>query len=75
MLGPSPDWIVGVSALEMCQINCTWIDNKVCTWMYDKVCTWIYDKVSTWIYDKVCTWIYDKVCTWIDNFGIYMDIC
>jgi len=44
MLGPSPDWIVGVSALEMCQINCTWIDNKVCTWMYDKVCTWIYEK-------------------------------
>ncbi|XP_023341710.1 spondin-1 [Eurytemora carolleeae] len=32
MLGPSPDWIVGVSALEMCQINCTWIDNKVCTY-------------------------------------------
>ena len=31
MLGPSPDWIVGVSALEMCQLNCTWIDNKVHT--------------------------------------------
>jgi len=28
MLGPSPDWIVGVSALEMCQLNCTWIENK-----------------------------------------------
>jgi len=28
MLGPSPDWIVGVSALEMCQANCTWLDRK-----------------------------------------------
>jgi len=28
MLGPSPDWIVGVSALEMCQANCTWMDRK-----------------------------------------------
>jgi len=28
MLGPSPDWIVGVSALEMCQANCTWLDKK-----------------------------------------------
>ena len=28
MLGPSPDWIVGVSALEMCQANCTWMDKK-----------------------------------------------
>ena len=29
MLGPSPDWIVGASALEMCLANCTWLDNKV----------------------------------------------
>ena len=29
MLGPSPDWIVGVSGLEMCQANCSWIKNKV----------------------------------------------
>ena len=28
MLGPSPDWIVGVSALEMCLTNCTWLDHK-----------------------------------------------
>jgi len=28
MLGPSPDWIVGISALEMCQANCTWLDKK-----------------------------------------------
>jgi len=28
MLGPSPDWIVGVSALEMCMANCTWLDKK-----------------------------------------------
>ena len=28
MLGPSPDWIVGVSALEMCLANCTWLDKK-----------------------------------------------
>ena len=29
MLGPSPDWIVGASALEMCLTNCTWLDHKV----------------------------------------------
>ena len=28
MLGPSPDWVVGVSALELCQANCTWLDKK-----------------------------------------------
>merc|ERR1719391_435581 len=28
MLGPSPDWIVGLSALEMCQANCTWMEEK-----------------------------------------------
>ena len=28
MLGPSPDWIVGVSALEMCLANYTWLDHK-----------------------------------------------
>jgi hypothetical protein len=29
MLGPSPDWIVGVSALELCFKNCSWITEKV----------------------------------------------
>ncbi|XP_022235881.1 spondin-1-like isoform X2 [Limulus polyphemus] len=28
-LSPSPDWIVGVSALELCMKNCSWITNKV----------------------------------------------
>ncbi|KAL7645703.1 UNVERIFIED_CONTAM: hypothetical protein RMT77_002580 [Armadillidium vulgare] len=28
MLGPSPDWIVGVSALELCFENCTWVGQK-----------------------------------------------
>ncbi|XP_069946228.1 spondin-1-like isoform X2 [Cherax quadricarinatus] len=28
MLGPTPDWIVGVSALELCLRNCTWVDQK-----------------------------------------------
>lgn len=23
-LAPSPDWFVGVSALELCNVNCTW---------------------------------------------------
>ncbi|CAF3884016.1 unnamed protein product [Rotaria sp. Silwood1] len=27
MLGPSPDWITGVSALDLCLPNCTWLDN------------------------------------------------
>lgn len=29
MLGPSPDWIVGVSALELCLKNCSWSPEKV----------------------------------------------
>ncbi|XP_035212989.1 spondin-1-like isoform X3 [Stegodyphus dumicola] len=29
MLGPSPDWIVGVSALELCLKNCSWVGEKV----------------------------------------------
>ncbi|XP_053986633.1 spondin-1 isoform X2 [Hylaeus volcanicus] len=28
MLDPSPDWIVGVSGLELCQANRTWIEHK-----------------------------------------------
>ena len=28
MLGPSPDWIVGVSGLELCLKNCTWAEEK-----------------------------------------------
>lgn len=28
MLGPSPDWIVGISALELCLANCTWMDRQ-----------------------------------------------
>lgn len=27
-IDPSPDWIVGVSNLELCNWNCTWIANK-----------------------------------------------
>lgn len=29
MIDPSPDWIVGVSGLELCLTNCSWIENKV----------------------------------------------
>ncbi|KAK6619736.1 hypothetical protein RUM43_012496 [Polyplax serrata] len=29
MFGPTPDWIVGVSGLNLCQRDCTWIENKV----------------------------------------------
>ena len=28
MLGPSPDWIVGVSGLELCLRNCTWAGRR-----------------------------------------------
>ena len=28
MLGPSPDWIVGISSLELCLANCTWMEKK-----------------------------------------------
>lgn len=26
---PSPDWIVGVSGLELCRRNCSWVEYKV----------------------------------------------
>lgn len=26
---PSPDWIVGVSRLELCLRNCSWVEHKV----------------------------------------------
>ncbi|XP_054267798.1 spondin-1-like isoform X2 [Macrosteles quadrilineatus] len=29
MIDPSPDWIVGVSALELCLRNCSWVESKV----------------------------------------------
>lgn len=28
-LGPSPDWMVGVSALELCQSDCSWVTQRV----------------------------------------------
>ena len=28
MIGPSPDWIVGVSGLELCLSNCSWVTSK-----------------------------------------------
>ncbi|KAF3428739.1 hypothetical protein E2986_10824 [Frieseomelitta varia] len=28
MIDPSPDWIVGVSGLELCLANCSWIEHK-----------------------------------------------
>uniref|UniRef100_A0A5S6Q5X9 Spondin-1 n=1 Tax=Trichuris muris TaxID=70415 RepID=A0A5S6Q5X9_TRIMR len=28
MLGPSPDWVVGVSSFNLCLKNCSWIDEK-----------------------------------------------
>lgn len=27
--GPTPDWIVGVSALELCLANCSWVGQKM----------------------------------------------
>lgn len=29
MLGPSPDWVVGVSKLNLCQRDCTWIKSQI----------------------------------------------
>ncbi|XP_028167311.1 spondin-1 isoform X2 [Ostrinia furnacalis] len=29
MFGPSPDWVVGVSGLDLCQKDCSWIESKV----------------------------------------------
>lgn len=29
MINPSPDWIVGVSGLELCLPNCSWVEYKV----------------------------------------------
>ncbi|XP_069963854.1 spondin-1-like isoform X3 [Bactrocera oleae] len=30
-IDPSPDWIVGVSGLELCMSNCTWLERKTVT--------------------------------------------
>jgi hypothetical protein len=27
MIGPSPDWVAGVSGLDLCLPNCTWVDH------------------------------------------------
>lgn len=29
MLGPSPDWLVGVSGLNLCLPSCSWVENQV----------------------------------------------
>ncbi|XP_017772069.1 PREDICTED: spondin-1 isoform X2 [Nicrophorus vespilloides] len=29
MIDPSPDWIVGVSGLELCLRNCSWVESRV----------------------------------------------
>jgi hypothetical protein len=29
MIDPSPDWIVGVSSLELCLRNCSWVESKI----------------------------------------------
>ncbi|CAB3235618.1 unnamed protein product [Arctia plantaginis] len=29
MFGPSPDWVVGVSGLNLCQKDCTWVESKI----------------------------------------------
>ncbi|XP_066583949.1 spondin-1 [Prorops nasuta] len=29
MLGPSPDWVVGVSKLNLCQDNCSWVKEAI----------------------------------------------
>lgn len=29
MLDPSPDWVVGVSSLELCLRNCSWVESRV----------------------------------------------
>lgn len=29
LAGPSPDWVVGVSGLDLCQKDCTWVESKV----------------------------------------------
>lgn len=29
MFGPSPDWVVGVSGLDLCLADCSWLESKV----------------------------------------------
>lgn len=28
-IDPSPDWFVGISGLELCLANCSWIENQI----------------------------------------------
>lgn len=51
-IGPSPDWVVGVSGLDLCQKDCSWIESiTIDLYPYDAgtdngisymVCTQIY---------------------------------
>ncbi|XP_054716081.1 spondin-1-like [Uloborus diversus] len=58
MLGPSPDWIVGVSALELCLKNCSWVAEKVMN-LYpwdagtDSGLTYITSKMATVPQEKI----------------------
>lgn len=58
MLGPSPDWIVGVSALELCLRNCSWVAEKVMN-LYpwdagtDSGATYITSKMPTVPQEKI----------------------
>lgn len=29
MIQPSPDWFVGVSGIELCLSDCTWMENRI----------------------------------------------
>lgn len=64
-LAPSPDWIVGVSALELCNANCTWsrsatiplypydagTDNGVSyTVSYESLLPWVLFFVEYWCF-------------------------
>lgn len=36
MLGPTPDWVVGVDGLDLCMKNCSWVENIVMDlYLYD----------------------------------------
>lgn len=59
MTGPSPDWFVGVSELNLCEESCTWVENKVLDlYLYDSGTD---SGVSYMVRIFICAYIVDGI--------------
>ncbi|CAL8134698.1 unnamed protein product [Orchesella dallaii] len=75
-IAPSPDWFVGVSGLNLCTKNCTWLTNKVLP-LYpwdagtDNGITYLSPKETTIPRDRIhgITWQEDDRSPFFDSSG------